>query len=183
MDRPIQEFFCIEIFAGTGRLTAALKSLGLRNSFGVDLKLPPKLQSPIVKYDLLNSEHVDIVKSLIAKPECIFVHFAPPCGTSSRARLIQRRGRYNPPILRTETHPNGIPGLSGTLLARVLAANALYAVTCDLVKWCLEHDTSQSKTPADLSCGTQTRFVTFCKHTRATKSCSIIVAMEAQGES
>lgn len=140
-DRPIQEFFCIEIFAGTGRLTAALKSLGLRNSFGVDLKLPPKLQSPIVKYDLLNSEHVDIVKSLIAKPECIFVHFAPPCGTSSRARLIQRRGRYNPPILRTETHPNGIPGLSGTLLARVLAANALYAVTCDLVKWCIEHDT------------------------------------------
>ena len=67
-DRPIQEFFCIEIFAGTGRLTAALKSLGLRNSFGVDLKLPPKLQSPIVKYDLLNSEHVDIVKSLSILP-------------------------------------------------------------------------------------------------------------------
>ena len=140
-DRPIQDLFCIEIFAGTGRLTAALKSLGLRHSFGVDSKLPPKLRSPIVKYDLLNSDHVDIVKSLIAKPECIFVHFAPPCGTSSRARLIQRRGRYNPPILRTETHPNGIPGLTGTLLARVLAANELYAVTCKLVKWCIQHDT------------------------------------------
>ena len=35
-------------------------------------------------------------------PFCIYVHFAPPCGTSSRARLIQRRGRWNPPIVRTD---------------------------------------------------------------------------------
>ena len=137
--RPIQDLFCIEIFAGTGRLTAAIKALGLRNSFGIDLKLPHKLRSPIVKYDLLNSEHAAIVKSLIAQPECIFTHFAPPCGTSSRARLIQRRGRSNPPILRTDAHPNGIPGLTGILLARVTAANSLYAITCDLVRWCIQH--------------------------------------------
>ena len=137
--RPIQDLFCIEIFAGTGRLTAAIKALGLRNNFGVDLKLPPKFRSPIVKYDLLNSEHAAIVKSLIAQPECIFIHYAPSCGTSSRARLIQRRERSNPPILRTDAHPNGIPGLSGILLAKVTAANSLYAITCDLVRWCIQH--------------------------------------------
>ena len=61
---------------------------------------------------------------------------APPCGTASRARLIQRRGRSNPPIVRTDSHPDGIPGLQGILLARVTSANQLYGITCDLVRLC-----------------------------------------------
>eukprot|EP00435_Cladocopium_sp_Y103_P073459 s448_g43.t1 len=57
---------------------------------------------------------------------------APPCGTASRARLIQRRGRR----VRTETHPDVLPSLTGVLLARVLSANCLYQITCDLVRLC-----------------------------------------------
>ena len=136
--RSLYDHSCIEIFAGSGKLTAALRSIGLRDSFGIDLKLPPHLRSPIIKYDLLKPEHLALVQDLIASPFCVYVHFAPPCGTSSRARLIQRKGRWNPPILRTERHPNGIPGLSGVLLARVQAANHLYQITCDLVEFCIK---------------------------------------------
>ena len=133
--------FCIEIFAGTGRLTASLRALGLRDSFGIDSTLPSHLRSPIIKYDLLRPDHVALVKDLIASDQCVFVHFAPPCGTSSRARLIQRRGRFNPPIARTDQFPNGIPSLTGDLLARVQAANNLSLVTCNLVEWCISHQT------------------------------------------
>ena len=138
-DRSLGQYFCIEVFAGSGKLTAALRSLGLRDSFGVDLKLPDHLRSPIVKYDLLKPDHVKLVQDLIASEFCIYVHFAPPCGTSSRARLIQRKGRWNPPIVRTERHPDGIPDLTGSLKARVQAANELYQVTCFLVEFCLQH--------------------------------------------
>jgi hypothetical protein len=135
--RSLSDYFCLEIFAGSGKLTAALRSVGLRDSFGIDVKLPPHLRSPIIKYDLLKPEHLTLVQDLIASPFCVYVHFAR--GTSSRARLIQRKGRWNPPILRTERHPNGIPGLSGVLLTRVQAANELYQITCDLVEFCIQH--------------------------------------------
>ena len=137
--RSLQELFCIEVFAGSGKLTAALRSLGLRDSFGIDIKLPQHLRSPIIKYNLLQPDHVKLVQDLIASPFCIYVHFAPPCGTSSRARLIQRRGRWNPPILRTDQHPDGLPHLTGVLLTRVQSANELYQVTCDLVEFCILH--------------------------------------------
>ena len=137
LDRSLDQYLCIEIFAGSGKLTAALRSLGLRDSFGVDLQLPDHLRSPIIKYDLLKHGHAKLVQDLIASPFCIYVHFAPPCDTSSRARLIQRRGRWNPPIVRTDQHPDGVPGLTGVLKARVQAANELYHVTCELVEFCL----------------------------------------------
>ena len=112
--------------------------MGLRDSFGIDVKLPPHLRSPIIKYDLLQPDQFDLVQNLLASPFCVFVHFAPPCGTSSRARLIQRKGRWNPPILRTDRHPDGIPGLTGVLQARVTSANQLYQITCDLAEKCLQ---------------------------------------------
>lgn len=107
-----------------------------------------------------------LARDLIASPQCLYVHFAPPCGTSSRARLIQRRGRWNPPIIHTDTHPDGIPGLSGTLKARVDAANNLYHVTCELVKWCIMHDTYFSVENPGRSFMWQTKpFVAFMKDT------------------
>ena len=60
-------------------------------------------------------------------PGCTYVHFAPPCGTASRARFIKRRGRHNPPVLRTDDHPNGLPHLSPLHAAKVAAANLLYS--------------------------------------------------------
>ena len=135
--RSLEETFGTEIFAGSGKLTAALRSLGLRDSFGVDMKLPDHLRSSTIKYNLLKPDHVKLVQDLIILS--LHVHFAPPCGTSSRARLIQRRGRRNPPILRTDQHPDGLPSLTGTNKIRVKAANELHQVTCNLIEFCLLH--------------------------------------------
>eukprot|EP00435_Cladocopium_sp_Y103_P054436 s1937_g17.t1 len=128
---------CNKSSAG-GRLTAALKAVGFADSFGVDVSIPHNLSCPILKLDLLQPDQLELVKELIASPNCAYVHLAPPCGTSSRARLIQRKGRVNPPIARTDRYPNGIPTLKGTLLARVVSANRLYAITCDIIRLC-EH--------------------------------------------
>ena len=68
----------------------------------------------------------------------LYVHFAPPCGTASRARFIKRRFRYNPPILRSDEFPNGLPDLRPDLRARVAAANKLYDVTQKLCRTCHE---------------------------------------------
>ena len=55
---------------------------------------------------------------------------APPCGTSSRARLRQWKGA--PPILRTDRDPDGVAGLSTNMQSRVDKANLLYKI-CTLV--------------------------------------------------
>ena len=134
--QPLDQLFCIEVFAGSGRLTASLKAIGLKDSFGVDSTIPSHLKSPILQLNLLKADHLTMLQDMIASPNCVYIHFAPPCGTASRARLIQRKGRKNPPIVRTDEFPDGIPNLDGVLLDRVLSANALYAITCDLVRLC-----------------------------------------------
>ena len=73
---------------------------------------------------------------MILEDACVYVHFAPPCGTASRARFIKRKGRYNPPVLRTDEKPNGITGLSPTNAAKVTAANLLYEITQNLCRLC-----------------------------------------------
>ena len=100
----------------------------------------PRLMCSILQLDLFKASHVDLLKDLISSPNCVYFHMAPPCGTASRARLIQRKGRSIPPIVRTDKHPNGIPGLSGSLLAKVLIANNLYQITCDFIRLCEKLD-------------------------------------------
>ena len=130
------QLFPIEIFAGTGRLTASLRQLGLKDSFGVDHIMSNHLAAPILQLDLLKPECLAFVEKIIREEACVYVHFAPPCGTSSRARFIQRKGRYNPPVLRTDAHPNGIAGLSPTNAAKVASANQLYEITQHLCRLC-----------------------------------------------
>ena len=89
-------------------------------------------------FDLTDASNISIIKSLLSSPFCVYAHFAPPCGTASRARLIQRKGRANPPVARTDRFPNGLPTLSEPLKSRVAIANKLYALTCDLILHC--HD-------------------------------------------
>ena len=140
--QPLDQLFCIEVFAGSGRLTSSLKSIGLSYSSGVDCSTPQRLACPILQLDLLKTSHLDLLKDLISSPNCVYVHMAPPCGTASRARLIQRKGRSNPPIARTDKYPDGIPNLSGTLLTRVESANRLYQITCDLIRLCVKDQVS-----------------------------------------
>ena len=129
--RSLEQFFCIEIFAGSGKLTAALRSLGLRDSFGVDLKLPDHLRSPIIRYDLMKPDHVKLVQDLIASPFCIYLPFAPPCvfrGSLAASKPASRRQ------------------MSCIKLPVILLNFACYIKS-----------TFQSKTPADPSCGSPGR--------------------------
>ena len=126
----MEHAFCIEVFCGSGRLTACIRQLGLRESFGVDCK-SSGASCPMVSVDLCTDSGQKHFRSLLREPSLVYVHFAPPCGTSSRARLIQFAGA--PPILRTDRYPHGVPGLRGINKVRVHQANKLYsfcAETC-----------------------------------------------------
>lgn len=49
---------------------------------------------------------------LIREGRVKYVHFAPPCGTASRAREIRRKG-CDPKPLRSDEEPDGLPHLTG----------------------------------------------------------------------
>jgi len=85
MGRP----FCLEIFAGSAGLTAALRSAGF-DAWGVDygksrlLSLTPAL----LNLDLCTEAGGRHLETLLGHPQLAFAHFAPPCGAASRAREI-----------------------------------------------------------------------------------------------
>ena len=56
----------------------------------------------------------------------VHVAFAPPCGTASRAREIQRKGLDLPQQLRSAEFLEGLPNLAGSDKTKVEKANLLY---------------------------------------------------------
>ena len=80
----IQEYHGVEVFAGSGRLTAQLRISGLRDSVAVDHIIPKFCPCPMVKLNLMDDSDTMLLFEMISSPFCIFVHVAPPCGTASR---------------------------------------------------------------------------------------------------
>ena len=89
--------------------------------------------APVLHLDLLQPHGQQLLWDMLQRPGVAFVHLGPPCGTSSRAREINNGG---PPPLCTEHRPDGRPHLSGSDLARVQAANSLYALTGQVMSFC-----------------------------------------------
>ncbi len=131
-----QPSFALEIFAATARLTACLRSLGLVDSVGIDCTMPTR---SIIKLDLLQPSHLQLVQDLITNRACVYVHFAPPCGTASRVRLIQYSDGSMPPPLRNDDYPNGLPWLTEDQQERVNKANQLHHITCEHIVLCQEN--------------------------------------------
>lgn len=134
----------IELFAGSGRLTAALKSSGVHSAFGVDHK---KLSSiaPIMIADLTTRAGQSLFMTWMDAPNLAGIFAAPPCGTCSLARNIKIRGpRGNiisgPVPLRSPQFPEGFPNLANTNLKRVVAANKLYDFLSKVVLKANERD-------------------------------------------
>ena len=98
--------------------------------------MPTRLNGPIIKLDLLQPSHLKLVKDLITSRACVYVHFAPPCGTASRA---QDGEKYMPPPLRNDQRPNGLPRLTTDQQERVNKANELYRITYELITLCQTH--------------------------------------------
>ena len=125
--------------------------------------MPSRLNGPILKSDLLNPDHLKFVKDLINNDACVYVHFAPPCGTASRARLIQDGDKSVPPPLRNDYYPNGLRWLTKDQQERVGKANELYRITCELILLC-QSFFGLVKTQADPLCGKQSLSLNYPQH-------------------
>ena len=87
----------------------------MNDSVGVDHIAHKHLIAPLVRLDLITDSGFSLLMELVSNPNCMYVHFAPPCGTASRARDIQRHGQRMPARARSDEHPDGLPDLEPSL--------------------------------------------------------------------
>ena len=129
----------MEVFSGTGGLTAAIRHIGLTHSIGVDAHVTKRVKSPIIRLDLTSEHGLELLWRILQQDNLAAVHLGPPCGTSSRARDSRRRFGSDPKPLRSVQHPDGLPWLQGLDLQRVLSANKLYDITGQIFAWCCDN--------------------------------------------
>ena len=134
--RPLHEAIVIEIFAGTGNLTAWIRKVGLTSSFGIDSTRFKDAKAPVLTLDLLTQNGRTLLYQFLKNDRVIAAWLAPPCGTSSKARTIPNGG---PPPLRDDFHPDGYINLNSSDSARVASANALYSLSAEVIDFCCEH--------------------------------------------
>jgi hypothetical protein len=120
----------IEFFCGSARLTASLKEVGFKDSFGVDHKLD-KAVATAKRLDLTEKTDQLVLFQWLQSPLVVGIFLAPPCGTCSLARNIKLRDSTGSPLhgpkpLRSTDWPEGLPGLGHKDRIRVSAANKLY---------------------------------------------------------
>ena len=81
----------------------------------------------------------------------VHAHFAPSCGTCSRAREIKVPGlplERQPQPLRSNEHPDGLPCLSEADQKRVCTANDSYSVMVTLILFLITWHRSQHREPS-----------------------------------
>ena len=132
----MHEAIVIEIFAGTGNLTAWVRKVGLTSSFGIDNARFKDAKAPILTLDLLTQNGRTLLFQFLKNERVIAAWLGPPCGTSSKARTIPNGG---PPPLRDDVHPDGFNNLNLDDSARVGSANALYSLSAEVIDFCCEH--------------------------------------------
>ena len=136
----LEDCIVIEVFAGSGRVTACMKQLGAHSAFGVGHVRSKHCMSQIVIADLCTPQGVSLLWQWLAQENVVAIFPAPRCGSASRARQIPLKrtmGKHShgPMPLRDELHPNGKPGLSFRERQRISLANKLHQLTSQLVQW------------------------------------------------
>ena len=120
----------IEVFCGCAELSAQLSELGIK-SVGVDYSFnKDRPRATCFNVDLSTAEGQKLFWQMIEDNKPDYVHFAPPCGTASRARerpISKMFAMKAPQPLRSDDHPDGLANLSLEDKERVQAANRLYA--------------------------------------------------------
>lgn len=124
----------IELFAGGAVLTAMAKSCGLQSSLAIDKVKRRNCRASIIQLDLLQDDHKALLDEWLGSPLLVWVHIAPVCGTSSRARDIQVEPD-DPLPLRSCDFPEGLPDLSENDALRVKFANLLYQYACKVFQF------------------------------------------------
>eukprot|EP00435_Cladocopium_sp_Y103_P059935 s673_g21.t1 len=125
----------LEVFAGTCRFSKACRNAGLR-VLAID-KDPKRSENfPVAQFDLTKQHDYDCICNLIdaEKSNLVAAHFAPSCGTASKAREKRVPGVSNAPRpLRSESYPDGLQTLTERERLRVEEANASYAAMVQLI--------------------------------------------------
>ena len=129
--RHSSEMVFLEIFAGNGNLSTAVKDISL-SVYAIDNKAKRHSQVSIHVLDLTKQSDVAVLLDLTCHANIASAHLAPPCGTASKARerpLPESLAHIKADPLRSEQQPLGLEGLTGLDATRVAAANSLYALT------------------------------------------------------
>ena len=128
----LDEVMVLEIFAGTGRLTRAVRDIGMA-SMAVDKDKSRAQSVHVACYDLNDPDQLQALCDFITKHHLriLWVHFAPSCGTASRARgrplpKLAKLGLKVPQPLRSDTKPMGLDGLQGLVKIKAETANITY---------------------------------------------------------
>ena len=126
----------LELFCGTAGLSASCKRLGL-DVVSVDKSKPKAPKALVTKLDLTLISNQLLVLSWIRNPKVKAVFLAPPCGTASAARNIQRDDDPSlPKPLRSKEFPDGLPDLQGFDFMRVEQSNILYDFAATVFDLC-----------------------------------------------
>ena len=122
-NRP--RFFCLEIFAGTARLSTALKKAGVC-CFPVDVCIFPS-------HNVLLSDIENSISHFIQSGRVKFVWLGMPCTTFSRAR---KHDGVGPGPLRSSEYLWGLPDLNVRDKKKLLQGNELFLFTLRILKLC-----------------------------------------------
>ena len=138
----------LEIFAGSARLSKACRRLGFE-AVAVDQTKDRSEQFPIFQIDVTDSQSFLELESFIdvEKDAILHAHFAPSCGTASRARGRPIPGEHpmaGPQPLRSDRFPDGLPDLNDRDQERVDKANQSYEATVRLIQILIGHGISIS---------------------------------------
>ena len=93
---------------------------------------PHETHVPVITLDLANPADQALLMTKARAHEFDYVHAAPPCGTSTRARdkrvplWLQRLGAPDPKPLRSTLEPEGVQGLTPFNRMKVEQANSIY---------------------------------------------------------
>ena len=127
----------LELFAGKGALSRALRQLGFEvHSFDHH---HCDSQVPMLQLDLASDRGQAWFWEFLAKHQPFAIHMGVPCGTSSKARgRPLRNGALGPQPLRSRTFPLGLPSLDwhSSDGQRVLTANKLYSFSYRILDFC-----------------------------------------------
>ena len=121
----IAEVFMIEFFAGVAVLCSVAKQHGMAQSYGVDKIRSKPVRSSVVTIDLTQQASRDLAEFWLNSTLICWAHFAPVCGTASRAREIDTGDPNQPRPLRSNEAPDGLPNLKPSERKRVELANIL----------------------------------------------------------
>ena len=131
----------LEIFSGTSRLTKACRKAGLR-AYAVDKDKKRAENVTVLEFDITNEQLKQLQDIIVAEGcLCFHAHFAPACGTCSRARERFIPGipqDQQPAPLRSDEWPSGLPNLQPGDQQRAHLANMSYETTALIIDWLLQ---------------------------------------------